>query len=78
VTRATLTQTQQVNGTLGYGAPVTVNGPGSGKITWLPAAGAVIGRGQPVYRADDRPVSLRVVIAQGTTLGLAPLAALGA
>jgi peptidoglycan hydrolase-like protein with peptidoglycan-binding domain len=58
VTRATLTQTQQVNGTLDYGAPVTVSGPGSGKITWLPAAGAVVRRGQPVYKADDRPVSL--------------------
>jgi Putative peptidoglycan binding domain len=58
VTRATLTQTQQVDGTLGYGEPVTVTGPGSGKITWLPAPGAVVRRGQPVYRADDRPVSL--------------------
>jgi peptidoglycan hydrolase-like protein with peptidoglycan-binding domain len=58
VTRATLTQTQQVNGTLDYGAPVTVNGAGSGVITWLPAPGAVIGRGQPVYKADNRPVSL--------------------
>jgi peptidoglycan hydrolase-like protein with peptidoglycan-binding domain len=58
VTRATLTQTQQVNGTLGYGAPVTVNGRGSGVITWLPAPGAVIGRGRPVYKADNRPVPL--------------------
>ena len=58
VTRATLTQTQQVNGTLGYGAPVTVNGAGGGVITWLPALGAVIGRGQPVYKADNRPVPL--------------------
>jgi peptidoglycan hydrolase-like protein with peptidoglycan-binding domain len=58
VTRATLTQEQQVNGTLGYGAPVTVNGRGSGVITWLPAPGAVIRRGQPVYKADNRPVPL--------------------
>jgi peptidoglycan hydrolase-like protein with peptidoglycan-binding domain len=58
VTRATLTQSQQVNGTLGYGALVTVNGRGSGVITWLPALGAVVRRGQPVYKADNRPVSL--------------------
>jgi len=58
VTRATLTQSQQVNGTLGYGAPVTVNGRGSGVVTWLPAPGAVIGRGQPVYKADNQPVPL--------------------
>lgn len=58
VTRTTLTQTQQVNGTLDYGEPVTVNGPGNGVITWLPVAGAVIGRGRPVYKVDNRPVSL--------------------
>jgi peptidoglycan hydrolase-like protein with peptidoglycan-binding domain len=58
VTRTTLTQTQQVNGTLDYGAPVTVNGRGDGVITWLPAPGAVIRRGQPVYKTDNRPVSL--------------------
>jgi peptidoglycan hydrolase-like protein with peptidoglycan-binding domain len=58
VTRATLTQAQQVNGTLGYGAPVTVNGAGSGVITWLPVPGAVVRRGQPVYKADNRPVPL--------------------
>ena len=58
VTRATLTQTQQVNGTLGYGTPVTVNGGGSGVITWRPAPGAVIRRGQPVYKADNQPVPL--------------------
>jgi hypothetical protein len=58
VTRATLTQTQQVNGTLDYGAPVTVNGRGAGVITWLPRLGVVIRRGQPVYRADNRPVTL--------------------
>src|SRR5215471_17228245 len=43
---------------LGYGAPVTVTGAGGGVITWLPAPGAVIGRGQPVYKADNRPVPL--------------------
>lgn len=58
VTRTTLAQTQQVNGTLDYGAPVTVNGRGSGVITWLPALGVVIYRGQPVCRADNRPVTL--------------------
>jgi Putative peptidoglycan binding domain len=58
VTKTTLTQTQQVSGTLDYGEPVTVNGRGSGVITWLPVAGALIRRGQPVYKADNRPVTL--------------------
>jgi peptidoglycan hydrolase-like protein with peptidoglycan-binding domain len=57
VTRTTLTQTQQVMGTLDYGAPATVSG-GGGVVTWLPALGAVIRRGEPVYRVDNRPVPL--------------------
>jgi peptidoglycan hydrolase-like protein with peptidoglycan-binding domain len=56
VTRATLTQTQQVAGTLGYGAPTTVTAGGSGTITWLPKPGARVNRGQAAYRVDNRPV----------------------
>jgi peptidoglycan hydrolase-like protein with peptidoglycan-binding domain len=56
VTRATLTQTQQVAGTLGYGARTTVTAGGSGTITWLPKPGARISRGKAVYRSDNRPV----------------------
>jgi peptidoglycan hydrolase-like protein with peptidoglycan-binding domain len=58
VTRATLTQTQQVNGTLDYGTPVRVTARGNGTITWLPALGAVVNRGRPVYQVDNRTVLL--------------------
>jgi peptidoglycan hydrolase-like protein with peptidoglycan-binding domain len=58
VTRATLTQTEQVAGTLGYGASVTVTASGSGRITWLPELGTRINRGQAVYKSDNRPVPL--------------------
>jgi hypothetical protein len=58
VTRTTLRQTQQVNGTLDYGTPVRVTAHGTGTITWLPAPGAVVHRGQPVYQVDDRAVPL--------------------
>jgi peptidoglycan hydrolase-like protein with peptidoglycan-binding domain len=58
VTRMTLTQTEQVNGTLGYGTPVQVVGRGTGTTTWLPAPGTLISRGQAVYKADNRPVPL--------------------
>lgn len=58
VTRTSLTQTQQVNGTLGYGAPVRVKTHGNGTITWLPALGTVVNRGQVMYQIDYRPVSL--------------------
>src|SRR5256886_2169882 len=58
VTRTTLSQTQHVNGTLGYGNQTTVSAHGQGTITWLPAAGATINRGQPVYRDNNIPVPL--------------------
>jgi peptidoglycan hydrolase-like protein with peptidoglycan-binding domain len=58
VTRTTLTQTQQVNGILGYGTSVTINATGHGTITWLPTAGATISRGQPVYKADNQTIPL--------------------
>jgi peptidoglycan hydrolase-like protein with peptidoglycan-binding domain len=58
VTRMTLTQTVQVNGTLGYGSTTTVTGRGHGTVTWLPAAGTTVHRGQSVYRADNLPVPL--------------------
>jgi Putative peptidoglycan binding domain len=58
VTKTTLTQTTNVSGTLGYGDAVNVAAHGHGTLTWLPAAGATIQRGQQVYRADDAPVPL--------------------
>ena len=58
VTRATLVETEKVNGTLGYGDRTTVAARGSGTITWLPSAGSTLGRGKTLYRMDDKPVVL--------------------
>jgi peptidoglycan hydrolase-like protein with peptidoglycan-binding domain len=58
VIRTTLTQTQDVNGTLGYGTPVPVTANGPGTITWLPEPGSVVDRGRPVCKQDDLPVPL--------------------
>jgi peptidoglycan hydrolase-like protein with peptidoglycan-binding domain len=58
VTRSTLTQTEQVSGTLGYGDTSTLAGKAAGTVTWLPAAGTTVSRGQAVYRVDDKPVPL--------------------
>jgi peptidoglycan hydrolase-like protein with peptidoglycan-binding domain len=65
VTKATLTQTEQVSGKLGYGATTelsvaTASGGGgaTGTITWLPDPGSVVERGKPVYKVDDKPVPL--------------------
>ena len=59
VTRGTLTQTEDVDGTLGYGDTATIAARGAGgTITWLPAAGATISRGGTVYRVDQVAVPL--------------------
>jgi peptidoglycan hydrolase-like protein with peptidoglycan-binding domain len=68
VARTDVVARQQVPGTLGYEGSFTVVGhaPGAagggqaqgGIVTRLPAAGAVIGRGQAVYEVDGRPVPL--------------------
>lgn len=59
VTKATLTQTERVSGTLGYGATTTVPArSGSGTVTWLAPVGSTVKRGQPAYKVDDHPVVL--------------------
>ena len=54
--RTTLTATEQVAGTLGYGDATTLTGHGTGTLTWLPTPGTVVGRGKPLYSVDLLPV----------------------
>jgi peptidoglycan hydrolase-like protein with peptidoglycan-binding domain len=58
VKRQTLDDTQSEDGELGYGATSTVANRLPGTITAVPDSGAVVTRGQPVYRVDDKPVTL--------------------
>ena len=59
VNRATLTQTERVAGTLGYGRLHTVSARGSrGTVTWLPDLGSIVSRGRPMYTVDNQPVTL--------------------
>jgi len=58
VTRRSLSQQTQVNGTLGYAGSYTVLGQAHGTVTWLPALGQVIRDGQVLYRVDGAPVVL--------------------
>jgi len=53
VTRRSLVSQTQVNATLGYAGSYSVAGKGGGTVTWLPAAGRVIGEGQVLYRTDN-------------------------
>jgi peptidoglycan hydrolase-like protein with peptidoglycan-binding domain len=58
VTRRTLSESSTVDGTLGYGGALQLYDRLAGTFTWLPAVGAVIGRGDTLYRVDNLPVVL--------------------
>jgi hypothetical protein len=53
IARRLLQARTNVSATLGYAGSYTVAGHGGGTITWLPAAGRVIGEGQVLYRVDN-------------------------
>ena len=63
VTRATLAETEDLDGTLGYGEPTAVTGQLGGTLTWRAPDGAVVEPGAPLYRVDETPV----VLLAGTT-----------
>ncbi|CUU55503.1 Putative peptidoglycan binding domain-containing protein [Parafrankia irregularis] len=58
VIRTDLVQTAFVDGTLSHGPTQPVDSRASGTLTWLPAAGGTVDRGQPLLRADEQPVVL--------------------
>jgi peptidoglycan hydrolase-like protein with peptidoglycan-binding domain len=58
VQRGTLTATTSVNGNLGFAGSYQVNGYRGGTVTWTPAVGATISRGEHAYAVDQRPVPL--------------------
>ena len=59
VTRQDISATTPVTATLGYAASYPVTGQGSGTLTWVPSAGAVIRQGQVLYKTDNgTPVAL--------------------
>jgi peptidoglycan hydrolase-like protein with peptidoglycan-binding domain len=58
VARQDLNGQTKVSGTLGYAGSSTVQSPLSGRVTWLPTAGQVIGRGGTLLGVDNRPVQL--------------------
>src|SRR5688572_13180951 len=58
ITKQNLADTETKAGTLGYGNTTKLAGKINGTITWVPAAGATIERGQTLYKVDDLPVVL--------------------
>jgi peptidoglycan hydrolase-like protein with peptidoglycan-binding domain len=60
VERGTLSATESWDGTVEYGAPFTVNSGAAGTVTRLLGQGERVGRGDELYRVDERPVTLLV------------------
>ncbi|HEV7774781.1 MAG TPA: peptidoglycan-binding domain-containing protein [Conexibacter sp.] len=58
VTRRTLVERAQLDGTLGYGSERAAMDRLGGTITWLPAAGSVVRPGRPLFAVDGKPVIL--------------------
>jgi HlyD family secretion protein len=59
VVRTDVAASQVVAGTLGYqGAFSVVNEVGPGIVTWLPSAGSVVRRGQPLFQLSGQPTFL--------------------
>ncbi|HEX4186749.1 MAG TPA: peptidoglycan-binding domain-containing protein [Solirubrobacteraceae bacterium] len=56
--RRTLVERSSVDGTLGYGGSLEIYDRLAGTFTWLPAVGAVIGRGGTLFRLNNEPVAL--------------------
>jgi peptidoglycan hydrolase-like protein with peptidoglycan-binding domain len=52
VTKRDLVDTVEADGTLGYGTPRSVHGPGAGTVTELPEAGTVLRPDQALYSVD--------------------------
>jgi peptidoglycan hydrolase-like protein with peptidoglycan-binding domain len=58
VRRTDVVERQHVSGALGYAGTHRVLAPARGTLTWLPATGAVVSRGQTAYEVDGGPVVL--------------------
>jgi peptidoglycan hydrolase-like protein with peptidoglycan-binding domain len=58
VTRQTLVDREDHDGTLAHGDPTTISSRAAGTVTDLPAEGSTITRGRAVFRLDDDPVTL--------------------
>src|SRR5437868_2640235 len=58
VVRTNMTNTTDIDGTLGYSDSYTVLAGGSGVVTWVPTVGEVIERGKRAYGLDGRRIPL--------------------
>ena len=58
VSRRTLVEQQDLDGTLGHGDAVPLVNRTNGTLTWMAAPGSTVDRGEPLYEVDGRKVRL--------------------
>ena len=58
ITKQTLLDRENHDGSLGHGDSTTVSARGSGTVTGLPAEGATLARGKALFHLDNKPVTL--------------------
>ncbi|HJV09453.1 MAG TPA: peptidoglycan-binding domain-containing protein [Acidimicrobiales bacterium] len=58
VSRRTLIEQQDLDGTLGHGDAVPLVNRTNGTLTWMAAPGTTVDRGEPLYEVDGRKVRL--------------------
>jgi peptidoglycan hydrolase-like protein with peptidoglycan-binding domain len=58
ITKQTLIDRENHEGTLGHGDTTTISSRGNGTVTGLPAEGARLTRGKAVFHLDNKPVTL--------------------
>ncbi|MGW0886030.1 peptidoglycan-binding protein [Streptomyces sp. NPDC002671] len=58
VTRGDVVETESVDGKLTYVDERTIPATADGVVTWIPLAGTTITRGKPLFKVDNKPVTL--------------------
>jgi membrane fusion protein, multidrug efflux system len=58
ITRRTLVEQQDLDGTLGHGDAMPLVNRTNGTLTWMAAAGSTVDRGEPLYEVDGRKIRL--------------------
>jgi hypothetical protein len=58
IVKTDLSTGRTIDGALGFGAARPVKGSRDGVVTWLPAPGTTVKRGEQLYRVNDAPVAL--------------------
>jgi peptidoglycan hydrolase-like protein with peptidoglycan-binding domain len=58
IAKQTLIDREDHDGTLGHGDTTSISSRAAGTVTTLPAAGSTVTRGKPIFRIDNKPITM--------------------